>query len=49
MSGNVHFPLYPDGANAHVTRLRFDNAAYMAYTKVTVTSQNNVFNIACFM
>ena len=30
-----------NGADAHVTRLRFDNAAFRAYTNVTVTPQNN--------
>ena len=33
-----------NGADARVTRRRFDNAAFRAYTNVTVTSQNN----ACY-
>ena len=33
-----------NGADARVTRRRFDNAAFRAYTNITVTSQNK----ACY-
>ena len=33
-----------NGADARVTRQRFDNAAFRAYTNVSMTSQNN----ACY-
>ena len=31
------------GADARVTRRRFDNAAFRAYTNVSMTSQNNAY------
>ena len=37
---NVSFSLV-----SRITRRRFDNAAYMAYTNVTLTSQNNVATV----
>ena len=34
-----------NGADARVTRRRFDNAAFRAYTNLTVTSQNNACTV----
>ena len=35
------FHCMQNGAVARITRRRFDNAAFRAYTNVTATSQNN--------
>ena len=51
MSRNVYFLCIKNGAAAPVTRRRFDNAAFRAYTNVTVMSQNITFEtviIHCF-